>query len=220
MIKGIKVNGDNGEEKKLSLKEVKEGLLRVSYFMLRDVMENERESVMMMLMSGFSRLRYEDLEEVYSDGCLILWEKMVDDDYVLKKESIGGFLRRVCWNIGRHYLRKVNDNVVSLDLMLDKGDEVDEEKSGIGEMFDVIEECDDKDERYEKLEKIWEKLSEVDRMILESYYVEGCEMKEIARRIGYKNGNSVKSKKNKVLKKIIEMRKENEAGGECLPLAA
>ncbi|MBR5169136.1 MAG: sigma-70 family RNA polymerase sigma factor [Muribaculaceae bacterium] len=220
MITGIKVNGVKEEKKKLSLKEEKEKLQRVSYFILRDVMENERENVMMMLMSGFSRLRYEDLEEVYSDGCLILWEKMMDDDYVLKKESICGFLRRVCWNIGRHYLRKVNDNVMSLDLMLDKGDESEEERSGIGEIFDVVDECDDRDEKYEKLEKIWERLSEVDRMILESYYVEGCKMEEIARRIGYKNGNSVKSKKNKVLKKIIEIRKEKEAEGESLPLAA
>ena len=42
-------------------------------------------------------------------------------------------------------------------------------------------------------------------------------MNEIAKRIGYKNGNSVKSKKNKVLKKIMEMKKEKEEneGADC-----
>ena len=219
MIVGIKVDGVK-EKNKLSFKEEKEQLLKVSYFMLRDVMENERDNVMMMLMSGFKRLRYEELEEVYSDGCLLLWEKMMDDDYELRKESISGFLRRVCWNIGRHYLRRINDNVVSLDMMMGRGDECISEKSGIGELFDVVEECDDNDVRYEKLDEIWERLSEVDKMILESYYVDGCEMKEIARRIGYKNGNSVKSRKNKVLKKIIEIRKEKEADCESQPLAA
>ena len=56
------------------------------------------------------------------------------------------------------------------------------------------------------MDRIWSKLKEVDRMILESYYVDGCRMEEIAKRIGYKNGNSVKSKKKKVLMKIMEMR--------------
>ena len=51
-------------------------------------------------------------------------------------------------------------------------------------------------------------------MILESYYVDGCKMEEIAKRVGYRNGNSVKSRKNKVLRKIMEMMKkdENERG--------
>jgi hypothetical protein len=57
---------------------------------------------------------------------------------------------------------------------------------------------------------VWAKLKEVDRMILESYYVDGCKMEEIAKKIGYRNGNSVKSKKNKVLKKMMEMMKERE----------
>lgn len=218
MIVRVKVSGKKREEKKkLSLEEEKKRLLRVRDNLLRDVMENERDSVMLMLMSGFKRLRYEDLEEVYSDGCLVLWEKMIDDDYELKEDSIGGFLRKVCWNIARHYLRKLRDDVESLDLLMERGDEMEDERYGLREVFDVVDENYGEDERYEKLEKIWEKLSVVDRMILESYYVDGCEMKEIARRIGYKNGNSVKSKKNRVMKKIIEMRKredENE-GADC-----
>ena len=55
-------------------------------------------------------------------------------------------------------------------------------------------------------------------MILESYYVDGCRMEEIAKRIGYKNGNSVKSKKKKVLMKIMEMR--DGADFKDLPVAA
>ena len=63
------------------------------------------------------------------------------------------------------------------------------------------------------------KLKKVDKMILESYYVDGCRMEEIARRVGYRNGNSVKSKKNKVLRKMMEMMKE-EADFKDLPVAA
>ena len=89
---------------------------------------------------------------------------------------------------------------------------------GIDEIFDVMDERGNEDERYEKLDRIWSKLKEVDRMILESYYVDGCKMEEIAKRIGYKNGNSVKSKKKKVLMKIMEMKER--ADFKDLPAAA
>jgi hypothetical protein len=44
-------------------------------------------------------------------------------------------------------------------------------------------------------------------------------MEEIAKRIGCRNGNSVKSKKNKVLQQMMEMMNEG-ADSVCLPLAA
>ena len=133
---------------------------------------------------------------------------MIDDECVLKEESICGYLKKVCWNIARHYLRKVKDDVVSLDMMMERGEECVDEEYGIKDVFDVVDEDYSDDEKYEKLDEVWKKLSEVDRMILESYYVDGCDMKEIAKRVGYKSGNSVKSRKNKVLKKILEMKNE------------
>ena len=95
---------------------------------------------------------------------------------------------------------------------------IEDDGRGIEEIFDVMDERGNEDERYEKLERIWSKLKEVDRMILESYYVDGCRMEEIAKRIGYKNGNSVKSKKKKVLMKIMEMKER--ADFKDLPVAA
>jgi hypothetical protein len=44
-------------------------------------------------------------------------------------------------------------------------------------------------------------------------------MDEIAKKIGYKNGNSVKSKKNKVLRRMMEMMQEG-ADFKNLPVAA
>ena len=86
-------------------------------------------------------------------------------------------------------------------------------------MFDVIEERGNDDEIFERLDRVWGKLKIVDRMILESYYVDGCKMEEIAKRVGYRNGNSVKSKKNKVLRRMMEMMKEG-ADFKNLPVAA
>ena len=89
----------------------------------------------------------------------------------------------------------------------------------IGEMFDVMDERGNADEIFERLDKVWKKLKKTDQMILESYYVDGCRMDEIAKRIGYRNGNSVKSKKNKVLRKMMEMMQDG-ADFKDLPNAA
>ena len=210
MIKIIKVSGFE-EVEKLSLKEEKRGLLGVSSLIFNKVVDGERDYVLMKLMGMFKGLRFEDLEEVYDDGCLVLWEKMMDREFELKEKSLVGYLVRICRNVGMHYLRKVNEDIESLDRILERGYEIKEnDENGMRAMFDLMEEKGNEDEIFEKLDMVWEKLKKVDRMILESYYVDGCRMEEIARRIGYRNGNSVKSKKNKVLRKMMEMMREGE----------
>jgi RNA polymerase sigma factor (sigma-70 family) len=132
-----------------------------------------------------------------------------------------GYLVRICRNIGMHYLRKVNEDIESLDRIMERGYEVrEDDERGIEEMFDVMEERGNDDEIFERLDRVWGKLKIVDRMILESYYVDGCKMEEIAKRVGFRNGNSVKSKKNKVLRRMMEMMKEERADFKDLPVAA
>jgi len=218
MVVRIKVSGFEEKVEKLTLKEERSGLQSVSNLIFNKVVENERENVLMWLKGRFKVLSFEDLEEVYNDGCLVLWEKMMDREFELMEKSMVGYLMRVCRNIGMHYLRKVNEDSESLDRILERGFGVSDDEFGIGEMFDVMDERENEDERFEKLERIWSKLKEVDRMILESYYVDECKMEEIAKRIGYKNGNSVKSKKKKVLMKIMKMR--DGADFKDLPIAA
>ena len=221
MIKIIKVSGfENEDVEKLTLMEEKSGLLGVSSFIFNKVVDGERENVLMRLMGRFKSLRYEDLEEVYNDGCLVLWDKMMDKEFKLKEKSMVGYLVRICRNIGMHYLRKVNEDIESLDRIYERGYEMmDNDERGIEEMFDVMEEKGNEDEIFERLDRVWNKLKKVDRMILESYYVDGCRMEEIAKRIGYRNGNSVKSKKNKVLRRMMEMMREG-ADFKDLPTAA
>ena len=219
-IKFKKLNGLEFEDR-LSLKEERRGLIRVSENLFNEVVRNERDNVMMMLVSRFVRLRFEDLEEVYDDGCLVLWEKMMDEEFEVVEKSVVGLLRRICRNIGMHYLRKVNDDLVSLDRIMEEGCWDGDEDEGLSEMFDVLDDSRSDEEMYERLDEVWNKLKKVDRMILESYYVEGCKLDEIAKRVGYKNGNTVKSKKDKVLKRMVKMMKE-EPGDDSpdLPLVA
>ena len=221
MIKIIKVSGfENEVDEKLSFEEEKIGLQGVSSLIYNKVVDGERENVLLRLMGIFKSLRFEDLEEVYDDGCLVLWEKMMDREFELREKSLVGYLVRICRNIGMHYLRKVNEDIESLDRIYERGYEMrDDDESGIEEMFDVMEEKGNEDEIFERLDRVWGKLKKVDRMILESYYVDGCRMEEIAKRVGYRNGNSVKSKKNKVLRKIMEMMREG-ADFKDLPAAA
>ena len=219
MIRIIKVSGFEKVEK-LSLEEKKRGLLSVSSLIYNKVVDGERENVLMRLMGRFKSLRFEDLEEIYDDGCLVLWEKMRDKEFELREKSLVGYLVRICRNIGMHYLRKVNEDVESLDRIFERGFEMrDEYESGIGEMFDVMDERENADEIFERLDKVWKKLKKTDQIILESYYVDGCRMEEIAKRVGYRNGDSVKSKKNKVLRKMMEMMQEG-ADFKDLPTAA
>ena len=222
MIKIIKVSGfENEGVEKLSLMDEKRGLLGVSSLIFNKVVAGERENVLMRLMGRFKSLRYEDLEEVYNDGCLVLWDKMMDKEFMLKEKSMVGYLVRICRNIGMHYLRKVNEDIESLDRIMERGYEVrEDDERGIEEMFDVMEERESDDEIFERLDRVLGKLKIVDRMILESYYVDGCKMEEIAKRVGYRNGNSVKSKKNKVLRRMMEMMKEERADFKDLPVAA
>ena len=219
MIVKVWVSSFDEKVEKLSLMEERRGLLGVSHLIFNKVVEGERENVMLRLVGRFKGLRYEDLEEVYNDGCLVLWNKMNDEGFNLKEKSMVGYLFRICRNIGMHYLRKVNEDVESLDRILERGCEREYEEDGMKEFFDVMDERDDEKEIFEKLDKAWGKLKDVDRMILESYYVDGCRMEEIARRIGYRNGNSVKSRKNKVLRKIMDMMAEG-ADFSDLPYAA
>ena len=221
MIRIIKVSGfENENVEKLSFKEEKRGLLSVSSLIYNKVVDGERENVLLRLMGIFKSLRFEDLEEVYDDGCLVLWEKMMDKEFELREKSLVGYLVRICRNIGMHYLRKVNEDIESLDRIYERGYEMrDDDERGIEEMFDVMEEKGNEDEIFERLDRVWNKLKKVDRMILESYYVDGCRMEEIAKRIGYRNGNSVKSKKNKVLRRMMEMMQEG-ADFKDLPTAA
>ena len=219
MIVKVWVSSFDEKVEKLSLMEERRGLLGVSHLIFNKVVEGERENVMLRLVGKFKGLRYEDLEEVYSDGCLVLWNKMNDEEFKLKEKSMVGYLVRICRNIGMHYLRKVNEDVESLDRILERGCEREYEEDGMKEFFDVIDERDDENEIFEKLDKAWGKLKDVDRMILESYYVDGCKMEEIARRVGYRNGNSVKSRKNKVLRKIMDIMQDG-ADFSDLPYAA
>ena len=206
MIRIIKVSGFEESVEKLTLKDERSELLSVRSLMFDKVVDGEREYVLKKLVGCFKGLRYEDLEEVYNDGCLVLWEKMMDKEFKMREKSLVGYLFVICRNIGMHYLRKVNEHVVSLDRIMEKGFGVrEDDENGMKEMFDVMDEKGSEDERYEKLKKIWGRLKEVDKMILESYYVDGCKMEEIAKRIGYRNGNSVKSKKNKVLRRMMKM---------------
>ena len=210
MIKIIKVSGfENEVVEKLSLMEEKRGLLGVSSLIYNKVVDGERENVLLRLMGRFKSLRFEDLEEVYDDGCLVLWEKM-SKGVELKEKSLVGYLVRICRNIGMHYLRKVNEDIESLDRIYERGYEMrDDDERGIEEMFDVMEEKGNEDEIFERLDRVWNKLKKVDRMILESYYVDGCRMEEIAKRIGYRNGN----------RRMMEMMREG-ADFKDLPTAA
>lgn len=197
----------------------KRNVNRVSNLLFDRLVMGEKEKVLMILMSMFGRLCYEDLEEVYMDGCMVLWNRWKENKVHLQDEGIVKFLIKICKNIGMHYLRGVRDDVLSLDVLMEDRVEKDsgEECFNIGDMFDVMDggmnENDD-NEMMERLKNVWEKLSDVDKIILVSYYWDGLKMEEIVKRVGYKSVDSVKSKKSKCLKRMLEMMKKEKAADQ------
>lgn len=199
------------EMTRVSPKEEKRNLNRVKNLLFSRLINGEREKVIFVLCEKFRRLRYEDIEEIYSDGCLVLWKKMNDENFKLKEETLVAFLIKICKNIGTHYLReRIDDDVVNLEDLNNEVCEQNANDEDFNEIFDVMDEDDDDEVIFENLEMVWNKLSEVDRMILEAYYWEGCKMDEIAHRIGFKSADSVKSKKNKVLKRMMTMMRSSK----------
>lgn len=198
---------------KLTSKDERRNLNRVRNLLFSKLMYGEKDRVMMILIGKFSRLTYEELEEVYSDGCFVLWKKMNEECCKLDDGSLMGYLVRICINIGMHYLRKVRDDVESLDLLISRSGDCVENEDGLMKMFDIIDEEEGGEkEVMKKLDNVWKELSDVDKMILECYYWDGCKMDEIAKKIGYKSADSVKSRKNKILKRMMEMMKKEEGG--------
>lgn len=194
----------------------KRNVNRVSNLLFEKLVDGEKDKVLMMLMSMFGRLCFEDLEEVYMDGCMVLWNRWKEKKISLKDEGVVKYLIKICKNIGMHYLRGVRDDVLSLDkLMEDRIEKEHEEESyDIGYMFDVVDggmNEDDENEVMKRMKKAWEKLSDIDKTILVSYYWDGMKMEEIVKRVGYKSVDSVKNKKSKCLKRMLEMMKKEKA---------
>ncbi len=213
MIRIIKKEVNEREE---SISVSMENVNKVSNLLLSKLIDGERDKVMMALVGMFGRLNWEELEEVYMDGCLVIWNKVKMGKVSLGDGGIVNYLIKVCRNIGMHYLRKVRDDVEYLEELMGE-DDVDEERCGLDVMFDVVdsgmnEDCDD--EVMNRLSRVWERLSDVDKMILVSYYWDGMKMEEIVKRVGYKSVDSVKSKKSKCLKKMLKMMRQEKAAVE------
>ena len=206
-----------------SLKDSQRNVKRMSELWFSHFVEEEKDRLMMNMMGRFKRLTYEDLEEVYMDGCMVLWRKLNEEGFELRKESTVSYLNRICWNIGNHYLRDVRNDIVSTDEMMEEryGDEGDKEYCSIDEMFEIVDEVNREEDGIllRKLDEVWKKLSDVDKVILTSYYWDEMSMKDIVKRIGYKTVDSVKNKKSKCLKKMLKLMKEKAADKQPSPFS-
>lgn len=174
------------------------------------MIETLRNDVMFVLANKFSKLCWEDIEEVYMDGCMVVYWNILNGKVELDDGSFIKYLIKVCKNVGMHYLRNVKDGVLSIEGMLDKSFyAVYSSDDVMDELFSVIEnELISDDEKLIKMDKVWSRLSDIDKMILESYYWEEMSMEEIKVKIGYKSVASVKNKKSVCLKKMKKMIEE------------
>lgn len=140
----------------------------------------------------------EESWDVFQDGLLILIESIRAKKFQ-GKSSIKTFLLRICRNCWFQKLRKIylhQDKIENLSHMEDKSPE------------SVLQYLSEKENR-EGIQQIFEKLPEKCAEILKLFYWDGFDMSSIANRLGYKDANSVKARKNQCQRFLIQYLKEH-----------
>ena len=94
-----RVNGMVMEKCDMTFEEERSGLERVRDLFFSKLVMGERERCVAVLKGMFGRLSWEDLEEVYSDGCLVLWNKMSEVDFRFGEKSVVAYLLNICKNV-------------------------------------------------------------------------------------------------------------------------
>ncbi len=137
----------------------------------------------------------EDVEDVFQDAFIILYEKLRDNSLELNS-SLRTYFYSICKNIWRNRLRKAKNLVIDNEIV-DNDDELD---------TSTEEEIENKEKEH-IYRKYFLALSVTCREVLGLIF-DGMNMKEIAKKTGYAEGY-VRKKKFDCKKHLIEMIEED-----------
>ena len=136
----------------------------------------------------------DDAEDMLQEAIVVLWERVVTGKYE-HSAKLSTFIFATVKNMWLRRLARARREVVS-DMSLDAGP--DDEKSALDS---VVE-----NEEASLMAAALNKLGDPCRTLLLLYYWEELSMEEIARRMGFANSDTVKSKKyqcKKALEKLL-----------------
>ncbi|MFZ7107715.1 MAG: RNA polymerase sigma factor [Bacteroidota bacterium] len=142
-------------------------------------------------------LNEEDAKDIYQDVVLVLWNNIQS-----------GRLTELTCEI-KTYLFAIGKNQI-LNFRKKRDREVTLEPVHLMNGIENTMEMNDKREYNKKLvEENLNRLPEHERKILELYYMQQKDMKQIAAEMGYKNADVAKKKKYQVFKKLAALIKSN-----------
>lgn len=138
----------------------------------------------------------EEAKDIYQDAILIFWQKAQKKDFVLTSK-ISTFIYSVCQNLWRKELERKSR----------LSNEVKDDK----EVNDF-----DKQERIKIIHECINSLGENCRKVLMYYYFDGLSMNDIAKKLGFANADTAKTKKYKCKKELDKLIKTKYKASDFL----
>lgn len=130
-----------------------------------------------------------DAEDIFQDALVILIQKLSDQSFKLTC-AINTFLFSICRNLSKEYFKKKGREI---NLVLnDSEPEID---------LHSIDELIAQEHKFQALDRILMKVGEKCLQLLQSFYIKGKAMSDIALELGFKSENSAKTQKYKCLEK-------------------
>lgn len=160
---------------------------------LNDIYGECKPVFMSTMHSLFSALPQEDIEEIYNDAVLAMYDNVKKGSLTNLTCSIQTYIN----NIGKHKIidlcRKRKIETVSYS---------DSESEWHSKISSIIEEVDKKDEKLDIITRIVEKMGEPCKSILFYFYYLQLSMKLIAEKMSLKDSDSAKTTKNRCMNKL------------------
>ena len=136
----------------------------------------------------------EDAQEIYQEAMLVVYEKLQKPDFKLSC-SLKTYIYSVCRNMWMYQLRKNEQNQARF--------------SDFEQFIPVEETIVGENPEYEAiLGEVMNLIDDKCKQLLELFYYHGYSLEIIAEKLGYNNGNTAKSKKNKCMDKARDKAKE------------
>ena len=144
-----------------------------------------------------NRITYEDFEEIYDDACTILYEKILDEEFIFTS-TFQTYLNSVCLNLLRNEHRKQPKNInieefnnVDSDCLPDSGSQNESKEV----LFDLV------DRALEELKKTKHKCYQ----LIIYFYYHKLKLDDITIKLGFSSVDSTKTQKSKCIKAAREM---------------
>lgn len=124
----------------------------------------------------------DEAQDIYQDALIVLWQKVQKDDFVLTSK-LSTYLYAICKNLWLKELERKSRLVGT------EKDEVEFINLEQKERIKIIHDCIDS-------------LGDTCKKVLTYYYFDGMSMLEIAKKLGFANADTAKTKKYKCKKEL------------------